>query len=205
MNAKTTPPDDELAKLRKRVQELESEVASKDRELRERGRGPRYTPPPPPREGEAEHRTSARRETRRVASDVSDTASRKSELATRAIRGATLASLDAVRLFADSISGLVDGALDRNRPRDRDDTVNELSRRLPSDFSASLVDAVDELIDIPARAASRFAETYSEAEYRRHRSRRHDDDNDDDEERHTVRRDAGDEEHSTGKAATGKA
>jgi hypothetical protein len=121
------------------------------------------------RDSNRDERTDARQETRRVANDMSATTWRKSEIATRAFRGATLASLDAIRLFADSLSWLADGALRRNRADDRNTSVDELSRRLPSDLTASFADAVDDWVDIPARAASRFADSYFEGEYRRNR------------------------------------
>src|SRR5262249_23669025 len=89
--------DDEVVKLHARVKELEAELNKKDRD----------------RDKDTESTT-----TRRVADSLSDVRRSKRDAADRMMRGVTLASVEAVRLFADSISSFADNVIRRNEGRE---------------------------------------------------------------------------------------
>lgn len=127
----------ELTRLRKRVEELEDQL--NDRPAR-----------------------SARR---RAASSVQDINSRKTERAARAFRGFALASAEAFRLTADSLSNAASSFLDRNHPDDDDRSVRDLSQRLPGDVFDGMSDAFDDWVEIPAKVADKFSEAFREGEY----------------------------------------
>jgi BMFP domain-containing protein YqiC len=95
---------------------------------------------------------------------LQDIANRKVERAARALRGMTLASFEAVRLTADTVMGAASTFLDRNRPGKEHRSVRELARNIPGDLIDSAADAVDDLVEIPAKVADKFADAYREGE-----------------------------------------
>ena len=85
----------------------------------------------------------------------------KSDAGSRMIRGATLASAEFVRAFADTVSSFADTLIARNdSTKDGDRTVRDRVSRLPEDMATSFSDAIDRFIDVPAKAADRYAATY---------------------------------------------
>jgi hypothetical protein len=127
--------DEEVNRLRARIEELESEVQRKrpSSEERRNGRG-------------------------RTLDSLNDATFRKTETFTRMARGLTVASLEGVRLFADAVSSFADGVATRNTSRD--DSPRRLARRLPADMADGFADAIDRIVEIPARAAERYAEVH---------------------------------------------
>jgi hypothetical protein len=123
-----------------RIKELEAEVAS----LR------------------ASQHTSTRH-SNRVADSLSDTSRNKLDLGGRAVRGVTLASLEGVRLIADTVSTFADGVISRNHPRG-DETLSESVTRIPGDMIESASEAFDKLVDIPSRTADKYSEVYREGD-----------------------------------------
>jgi hypothetical protein len=93
------------------------------------------------------------------------------------IRGITLGAFEGVRAAADAFSSFADGVLSRNEDRGRDRSVRDLLTDLPGDVASGFSDALDDLIDVPARASDRYSRTYREGEDSdRRRSRTRDDD-----------------------------
>jgi hypothetical protein len=76
------------------------------------------------------------------------------------MRGVTLASVEVVRGFADSLSSFADNVIRRNESRDGDGrSVRDMATRLPEDIATSMADTVDRFVDIPRRAADRYSRT----------------------------------------------
>jgi hypothetical protein len=96
------------------------------------------------------------------------------------VRGVTLASVEVVRGFADSLSSFADNVIRRNESRDGDGrTVRDMATRLPEDIATSFADTVDRFVDIPRRAADRYSQVHREGDKDRddrHRDDRHRDD-----------------------------
>lgn len=134
--------DDELSRLRARVSELEAELQKKTTETRR----------------------SAREESRREAADAfSDVSRQKIDTVNRIVRGFTLASVEGVRLFADSVATFADTVSSRNTAKENA-SVRDLSTRLPGDIAAGFADAVEHFADAPARMADRYSQAHKEGE-----------------------------------------
>ena len=139
----SAPADDEVVRLRARVKELEGELTKKDGG---RDQGSDST-------------------TRRVADSFSDVRQSKRDAADRMMRGVTLASVEAIRVFADSVSSFADNVITRNEGRKGEGrSARNMATRLPEDIAASLADAVDSFADIPRRAADRYSKVHREGE-----------------------------------------
>jgi len=141
--------EDEVSRLKARIEGLEAELQEK--------RG---------------SRSERKRDRSRAADTWSDVQSNKGEVVTRLARGVTLGSLEGIRLFADVVSSFADGVGSRNSKRDDGSTTPQrLASRLPTDFIEEISDAFDRFVDIPARAAERYADAYREGTAREHKSR----------------------------------
>ncbi len=135
----TTTVEEENARLKARVAELEAAAHS------------------------GTHKSGRREDARRVADSFSNTTRQKADIASRAIRGMALASFEGIHLFADTVSAFAGGVVDRGAQSDRT-SVRDLTTQLPGDVISSFSDAVDRLVDIPAKAAERYADTYRQGE-----------------------------------------
>jgi hypothetical protein len=144
----SSPADDDVVRLRARVKELEDELTKRDTR-RDSGKDKNDEPST----------------TRRVADSFSDVRRSKRDAADRMVRGVTLASVEAVRVFADSVSSFADNVIRRNEGRDGEGrSVRDMATRLPEDIATSMADAVDQFVDIPRRAADRYSKVHREGE-----------------------------------------
>jgi len=172
-------PIDEISRLRARVQELEAQL----RQERMRGTQTGSSRTDRVSSSDSQPRTtdrttdddSNRVSRRRVADSLSDARSSKRDVIDRMMRGGTLASAEFVRAFAETVSSFADTVISRNDNRRGDDrTARDMVTRLPEDIATSFADAVDRFIDVPSRAADRYAKTYRESDRMdsgRHRDR----------------------------------
>src|ERR1700757_234288 len=119
--------EDEVSRLKARIEELEAELKEK--------RG---------------SRSEKKRDRSRAADTWADAQSNKSEVVTRLARGLTLGSLEGVRLFADVVASFADGVAGRNSKRDDGSaSPQRLASRLPTDIIEEFTDAFDRFVDIP--------------------------------------------------------
>jgi hypothetical protein len=140
MAEKTThTPEEEIHRLKARVAELEADATRKDA------------------------KTDRGEEARRVTDSFSDAARQKADAANRAFRGIALASFEGMRLFADSISAFAGGVVNRSNTSEKK-SVRDLATQLPGDVVSSFADAVDKMVDIPAKTAERYADSYRQGE-----------------------------------------
>ena len=132
--------EEEAAQLRARVRELEAQLAKKD-------------------DKDGKEGTSDRR-----ASDSwADATRSKRDGASRMARAMTLASIEGLRLFADSLSAFADGVVSRNDAREHK-SARDLATRLPGDVMGGFADAVDRFVEIPAKTAEKYSSAYREGE-----------------------------------------
>ena len=140
--------EDEVSRLKARIEGLEAELQEK--------RG---------------SRSEKKRDRSRAADTWADAQSNKSEVVTRLARGLTLGSLEGVRLFADVVASFADGIGSRNSKRDDGSaSPQRLASRLPTDIIEEFTDAFDRFVDIPAKTAERYAEAYREGVARERKS-----------------------------------
>lgn len=131
-----SPHDDEISKLRARIEELEGQLKTK----------------------------RSRTSTTKTTSDAwSDAARTKRDSVNRMVRGMTLASIEGVRLFADTVSSFADGVTSRNDAREHK-TTRDLITNLPGDIAGSFADAVSDFVEIPAKSAEKYSSSYREGE-----------------------------------------
>jgi hypothetical protein len=98
------------------------------------------------------------------AADSARTASQtKIDAATRMIRGLSMASVEGINIFADSLSAFANGVTSRNSASGHTST-RKLASRLPADVVGGFSDAVDRMSEIGPRAAERYAKAYREGE-----------------------------------------
>ena len=135
MSAKT-PHEEENDKLRARIEELEGQLKSK-----QKGTSP----------------------TKRASDSWSDASRSKRDSMHRMVRGMTMASIESVRLVADTVSSFADGVANRNEARDHK-TTRDLVTNLPADIAGSFADAVSDLVEVPAKSAEKYASSYREGE-----------------------------------------
>jgi hypothetical protein len=121
------------------------------------------------RELEEELRRSrgARPRTRRAYRDYEETreefrgiGERKADEVARFFTGMVRASLEGLRVAAESTGYFVEDALERNIP-ERDEDPTEVKRRLPRDLTRSATRSFDHALDLPGRAAERFERAYT--------------------------------------------
>lgn len=150
---------DELARLRKQVRDLESEVSrlqaseGPDRSYRTGSSRPR---------GRYDR---SRDDTVDTLSDFRDVPSRKIDEMARLYRGLTRATLEGFRVVANATSDAVDDVLTRNAP-DADEGPVDALRRLPSDITRGIFRVVDDSMDIPSRSADALNTTFSDPDER---------------------------------------
>jgi len=157
------PATDREARLEDRVRDLEDEL---DRERsRDRGRG----------------RDIGRRyrdDLWDVRDDFTDVGERKIDEIARIFTGAVRASLEGLRVTAESTRYFVDDALERSIP-EPDEDPTDVAQRLPADITRSWSRSLYKKLDAPGRAAERFERAWTHEEggrrtRRRTRSRRDD-------------------------------
>jgi hypothetical protein len=141
------PVTDREARLEARVRELESE-----RGLRGRGR----------RVGRAYDEARE---------DYVNLGERKIDEFARLFSGTVRASLEGLRVAAESASYFVDDVLERSIP-DRDEAPTDVVRRLPSDLRSGFSRKIDRSLDAPGRKVERFQRSYTVDEGGRPRRRR---------------------------------
>jgi len=132
--------EEEITRLKARVAELEAELHSHKKA-----------------------KPADRRESARTAANAFSDASRnKVDVAQRMIRGMTLASLESVNLLAETVSAFATGVMDRSGRES--ESLRDMTTRLPGDIVSSFADAVDRAVDIPAKAAERYSDTYRQGQ-----------------------------------------
>jgi hypothetical protein len=134
--AEKTPHEEENAKLRARIEELEGQLKAK-------GKG---TSP-----------------AKSVSDSWSEASRSKTDSLNRMVRGVTIASIESVRLVADTVSSFADGVASRNDARGHK-TTRDLVTNLPADIAGSFADAVSSAVEIPAKSAEKYASSYREGE-----------------------------------------
>jgi hypothetical protein len=134
--AEKTAHEEENAKLRARIDELEGQLKAK-------GKG---TSP-----------------AKSVSDSWSEASRSKTDSLNRMVRGVTIASIESVRLVADTVSSFADGVASRNDARGHK-TTRDLVTNLPADIAGSFADAVSSSVEIPAKAAEKYASSYREGE-----------------------------------------
>lgn len=127
--------DDEISKLRARVEELEGQLKSKGKDSSSKS----------------------------ASESWSDASRSKRDSANRVVRGLTMASIESVRLFADTVSSFADGVVSRNDAREHK-TTRDLVTNLPGDIVGSFADSVTRFVEIPAKTAEKYASSYREGE-----------------------------------------
>ena len=131
-----TPHDEENAKLRARIEELEGQLKSKNKE----------TSP-----------------TKSASDSWSEASRSKRDSLNRMVRGVTMASIESVRLLAETVSSFADGVVSRNDARGHK-TTRDLVTNLPADIAGSFADALSDFVEIPAKSADKYASAYREGE-----------------------------------------
>jgi hypothetical protein len=139
-------PIDEITRLRARVRELEAQLNKAA-------------------DTKSDDEDSPQTSTRRVADSMSNVSRSKRDATNRMVRGATLASAELVRAFADTVSSFADTLISRNDSgKDGSRTTRDLVTRLPEDIATSFADAIDRFVEVPAKAADRYASAYRSGE-----------------------------------------
>ena len=137
---------DLIAELRARVDQLEVDLARKDREL-------------------SSARRAQRPEERELSETTRETTNRTIDEANKLFRGLTLGYLEGLRTAADAVSTFAD-EVTRRTPSDAED----MAKDLPGDIYAGYLKAVNQALKIPERSVDKFQESYKQ-EGRSERSR----------------------------------
>jgi len=140
----STPHEDEIGRLKARINDLESEL--------HRSKSSSDSKP-----------GSRREETRRTVDSMRDVSQSKVDAVSRTVRGISLASIEGLRLFADSLSAFGDTVISRNTGNGNTST-RELGRRLPGDIAEGVAEFCDRIVDIPAQAAERYSKAHREGQ-----------------------------------------
>lgn len=131
--------NDDIAKLNDRIKELEDELRKQRASDKDDGSASRF----------ADH--------------LSDARDSEFDMITRVVRGLTLATAEATKLTASTLSNFADDVISRNSKRDDGDrTVRNLAWRLPEDILGGLSRAIDDLGRVPSKAATRYSRAYDE-------------------------------------------
>ena len=130
---KSPEGDEELARLRAKVAELEAELARQEREKGDRAK--------------------VDTRIRELTDTMRETTTRGVDESAKLFRGVTLASLEKVRAASDVIAAFVDSVYEQNR-LEQEDSVGALARRLPADLTGGFFDAMERAFDIPNRRAA---------------------------------------------------
>jgi len=197
---------DDNAKLRAKVRQLEAAL-ERERDSRRKLEGSKTASRSYARDSESRRKgASTDRDhdrvwdsetSRRVADSTSRVSRSMRDAKSRMVRGVTLGALEGFRAWSDALTSFADGVLHRNEGRDR--SVRDLLGDLPGDIASGFSDAVDDLIDVPARVSDRYSRSYREGEEsdRKRTSRsRHDSDSSDLDDDHESDRDHGAHSHS---------
>jgi hypothetical protein len=128
--------EDEVTRLRARVNELEKEL---DTETKKRKKS---------------SKTSETESARNISKRATDEGG-------SLIRGLALAGVETVRVFGSVLSSFADTVSQRNRPEEKDSTA-DLTRDLPKDMYSGVVNAVDQTLDIPGKVIDKMHEGYKE-------------------------------------------
>jgi hypothetical protein len=171
---------DETAALRAKIKQLE---AALDRE-REASKSSSRHDSAGRRGHRRETRYDAAESSRRVADSATSVSRRARDGASRMVRGTTLAAFEGVRAFSDSITSFADAVISRNEGSDRN--VRDLIADLPGDIASGFADAFDNFVDIPSRAADRYAQSYRDGADTPARRRSNDEDDDESPTTHAV-------------------
>ncbi|HTP35525.1 MAG TPA: hypothetical protein VMJ75_25280 [Candidatus Acidoferrales bacterium] len=139
-----SPHDEEIAKLRAHIEDLEGQLKAA-------------------RKRDTSASKSASDTAKSVSDSWSDATRSKRDSVNRMVRGMTMASLEGVRLFADTVSSFADGVASRNEAREHK-TTRDLVTNLPADIAGSFADAVSNLVDIPSKTADKYASSYREGD-----------------------------------------
>jgi hypothetical protein len=137
--------------LEARIRALESQLAAAHQEIE------RQDNPEPARTGRRTRRTPERD----LSEETRDTAERTIDEASRLFRGMTMAYAEGLRSAADAVGAFSD-ELSRRRDSDRDKKDRERIGKLPEDFYAGYLKAVNRALTIPERTVERFQEAYKD-------------------------------------------
>ena len=127
--------EDEVARLRARVQELERERDLDDDD----------------RDRDGSSRSHHRRITSRAADDGGGL-----------FRAVALAGVEVVRATGSVLSSFADTVSSHNRPAEKD-SRSDLTRDLPKDMYTGVLNAAERVLDIPDRVIDRLHEGYKES------------------------------------------
>lgn len=133
MAANSESPEDEVTRLRSRIRELESELASSER----KSKG-------------AESKGRSR--------EISD---KFGDEAARLIRGIALAGVEQVRTTASVLSSFADTVSQRNRSKE-EQSPSDLAKDLPNDLYSGILNAIEHSLEMPGKVVNRLNETYNE-------------------------------------------
>jgi len=133
--------EEENAKLRARVEELEGQLKAKNKGTS----------------------TTAATAAKSASDSWSDASRTKRDSANRMVRGLTMASIESVRLVADTVSSFADGVSSRNASREGK-TTRDLVTNLPADIAGSFADAITNFVEIPTKTADKYSASYHEGE-----------------------------------------
>ena len=136
----TSAHEDEISRLKARIQDLESELHTSK---------------------SSSNHESRREECRRTFDSIRDASHSNMDQVTRTVRGISMASVEGLRSFGDSLSAFGDRVITRNTASE-DTSTRELGRRLPGDIAEGVAEFFDRMVDVPAKAADRFSKAYRE-------------------------------------------
>jgi hypothetical protein len=126
--------EEEVARLRARVTELEDDL---DTEKKKRRRSSKTS-----------------ESTRNISSRTADEGG-------SLIRAITLAGVEFVRATGTVLESFADSVSQRNRPEEKDSS-SDLTRDLPKDVYSGTLNAVEKVLDIPGRVIDKLHEGYRE-------------------------------------------
>ena len=133
MATKTETPEEEVTRLRARVRELESELASSERKTKG---------------------TESKGRTREITDKFGDEAA-------RLIRGIAHAGVEQVRTTASVLNSFADTVSERNQTKE-DRSPSELAKDLPNDLYSGILNAIEHSLEMPGKVVNRLHETYNE-------------------------------------------
>jgi hypothetical protein len=125
--------EDEVTRLRKRVTELENDLAIERKK--------------PKKKSET--------------SQAKNISNRAVDEGSGLVRGVALAGIESVRLAGSVMSSFADTVSQRNRPEEKSST-SELTRDLPKDIYSGVLNAVEQTLDIPGKMIDKLQQGYNE-------------------------------------------
>ena len=133
MVTKTETPEEEVARLRARVRELESELSSSERKTKS---------------------TESKGRTREITDKFGDEAA-------RLIRGIAHAGVEQVRTTAGALNSFADTVSQRNRTKE-EKSPSDLVKDLPNDLYSGILNAIEHSLEMPGKVVNRLHESYNE-------------------------------------------